>query len=230
MKPTAVFSLLLGVLLIISVSNWVHFWNMQSAKDTETAFQDARFWELNYKIEFLVAVSAIVAAGLVYLGYDSLRSTKEQLKSEMEKEIVELREELTRTKADSDNVSKIVANSKGEVGNQLESLQKLEKKIDEINKKNIVQQGYYVISGLTVVLDTNQEVIQNGKIHFKDLTTTSGDKLPAFTSPPLVIAISEGDSGVDIYRVKPDSFEPYPTHTGIALSSSIKYSVVIIGR
>src|SRR5688572_7869958 len=89
---TIVFVLLVIVLLILSIWNHLIFRNLKSVKEDE--IKDARFWELNYKMDYLVAVAAMGAAVLVFLGYESLQSAKQAAKSEIDKELITIREDI----------------------------------------------------------------------------------------------------------------------------------------
>ena len=90
----AVFILLVIVLLILSVWNHFIFRRLKSAKENE--IKDARFWELNYKMDYLIAVAAMGTAVLIFMGYESLQSAKEAAKSEIDKELSTIREHLIK--------------------------------------------------------------------------------------------------------------------------------------
>jgi hypothetical protein len=44
------------------------------------------------------------------------------------------------------------------------------------------------------------------RLFLKDLTTSQGDKLPDFKSPPVIIAITDSKFQVDVYNVSTESF------------------------
>jgi hypothetical protein len=231
-----IFVLLVIVLLILSVWNYIIFRKLKSVKEDE--IRDARFWELNYKMDYLIAVAAMGAAVLVFLGYESLQSAKEAAKSEIEKELSTIREDLIKAETTSqslkllsDSIRDGVAMSGTQIDNQLRALNELNKKIRLINSKNIVQQGFYVVRGLK--LPANHEAKPgSNRIYFKDLITDKGDKLPEFGNPPLVIPISQSNWGMNIYNIKQDSFEAYygAESIGDDIPEIFQYSVVIIGE
>src|SRR5688572_10287917 len=88
----AAFVFLVIVLLILSVWNYFTYRNLKSVKPEE--IKHARFWELNYKMDYLVAVATMGAAVLVFLGYESLQSAKDTAKFEIEKELAVIRQDL----------------------------------------------------------------------------------------------------------------------------------------
>ena len=183
----AVFILLVIVLLILSVWNHFIFRRLKSAKENE--IKDARFWELNYKMDYLIAVAAMGTAVLIFMGYESLQSAKEAAKSEIDKELSTIREDLIKAETTnqslkllSDSIRDGVAISGTQINNQLKALNELNRKIKLINSKNIVQQGFYVVRGLNLAPDHEAKPGSN-KIYFKNLITDKGDKLPEFATP-----------------------------------------------
>ncbi|MBX2895988.1 MAG: hypothetical protein KF763_11130 [Cyclobacteriaceae bacterium] len=232
----ALFILLITVLLILSIWNHLIFRKMKSVKEDE--IKDARFWELNYKMDYLVAVAAMGAAVLVFLGYESLQSAKEAAKSEIDKELIMIREDLTEAQAknqslklSSDSIKDNVAFTGTQIDSQIKALNELSIKIKLINSRSIVQQGFYVVRGLKLPFDHESKPGSN-KIYFKNLITDKGGKLPEFSNPPLVIPISQSNWEMNIFNIKQDSFEAYWGGATInaVFPETLEYSVVIIGE
>lgn len=234
----ALIILLLLALTILSTWNFVAFQRLKSKEDSEPTMRDARYWELNYKLDFIISVTVLGAAVFGYLGYDSIENTKTTLRSELSRDLILINEDIDNSKkylsalqASMDSVNAVIGVSGGEIKQQIQSLAKLDAKINAINSRNILQQEFYVVNSLRLILNEKFETISSNKFVFQDLTTESGDKLPKFKKPPLVIAVSRSDISVEIFRTGMESFEAYWGSSGIDdIPREIEFSVVILGK
>lgn len=132
--------------------------------DEELSISEKRYYELNNKIQLIIVVASIIILAGTFLGVDSRISFEKEMK------------------------------------NKTDTLNKYIKKIYDI-KQSLIQLQYdysfnvrtYMVSNIQIpknVIETNR-TRTNGKpqkvrIYFKDLRTTEGDSLPAFTKPPFI--------------------------------------------
>ena len=239
--------LLVLALLTLAIWNFLTFKKLRKEKDGEDDLKNARYWELHYKMDYLVAVVFMGASVLAFLGFESIQGAKETVKIEIDKELITIKDDISRTegvlkelKIISDSVRQGVSVSDQQISSQLSALADLQRKIYAINAKNIVQQEFYVVRGLKLQSDHDLRPGEN-RVYFKTLKTDSGDKLPEFTNTPLVIPISEKNFAIDIFNITNDSFEVwwgnFVPPSGVTadmdnpfVKQDIPYSIVIIGR
>jgi hypothetical protein len=235
------FGLLVIALLILSVWNFIIFRRLKSS-ETDKKLDDPRYWELKYRMDYLVAITAMGLTVIAFFGYESLQSAKEAVKSEIEVELATIRKDVGNTEkvladlnlfSDSirDDVSASGAKMRDQINRQVATLKELERKIRSINNRNIVQQEFYVVRSLKLPINHETKPGSN-RVFFKDMITDKGDKLPDFENPPLVIPISQSTMTINIFNIKTDSFEAYwgGESIGSAIPEVVEYSVVIIGE
>jgi predicted phage tail protein len=221
---------------------------------------DAKYYELKYKYEFVVAVISVIVTAVAVVGYNSIQSVEAALKNDFTEKVDSTNKNIERSKIETDLLRKSfedslkqnLLNTKDELSSvnknsnavnqkmketesslqhyntllgalaqkQLEieirnrnsdtMLNIVANKIEEINSKNILKQNFYIVDSLyyslsvmeTAKTDTDSFV----KYYFKDLTTTIGDKLPKFKSPPFIIVTSPNSSGATVREVTSDYF------------------------
>lgn len=236
-----VFGFLVFALLILAIWNFVIFHRLKSVTG-DNKIEEPRYWELKYRMDYLVAVAAMGIAVLAFYGYQSFQSAREAVRSEIDLELRTIREDVNKTeqivrnlKSFSDSIRESVSVSgkkmDDQINHQLAVLKVLERKIRVINNRNIVQQEFYVVRSLK--LPVNHELKPgSNRVYYKDLITDKGDKLPEFANPPLVIPISQSTTEINIFNIKADSFEAYwgGASIGSVLPEVVEYSVVIIGE
>jgi hypothetical protein len=235
------FGFLVFALLILAVWNFVDFHRLKSATGSNK-IEEPRYWELKYRMDYLVAVAAMGLAVLAFYGYQSFQSAKQAVKLEIDAELGRIREDVNNTEkvvqslnsfSDSirDDVSTSGARMNDQINHQVATLSQLEQKIRKINSRNIVQQEFYVVRSLK--LSTNHETKPgSNKVYYKDLITDKEEKLPVFSNPPLVIPISQSNTTINLFNIRADSFEAYLGGVSISgdIPEVIEYSVVIIGE
>lgn len=234
------FGFLLFALLTLAVWNFLIFHRLKSVTGVNK-IEEPRYWELKYRMDYLVAVAAMGVAVLAFYGYQSFQSAKEAVKTEINADLQTIREDVSKTenivrglKSFSDSIRDNVSTSGVKMNEQIShnqvALKKLEQKIGEINSRNIVQQEFYVVRSLKLSAD-HEKVPGSNKVYYKDLITDKGDKLPEFSNPPLVIPITQSTTEINIFNIKTDSFEAYWGGASIGVDPGpFVYSVVIIGE
>lgn len=209
------------LLIIITATMVIYFvWNFLNNQSNphQRNTDDIRYFELKSKYEFLVSAVTLFTVVFVYLGI----STKENLENEFREKLnnelkpsidsiknAKIEYEIFKTEVNkeistykdviSGSVQKIndMSSTQNEIYKRsLQSskgLKMAENKINTISNMNILKKEFYIIDNLKI----SNSVFSKGmteKIFFKDLITTSGDKLPQFEYEPVVI-VSNLDGG-----------------------------------
>jgi len=237
-------------ILIISVIALIVFniWNLFSlnklrtnSNNTEKEMNDSKYYEIKYKVEFLIAFFTVMVALVGFLGYTSYQKIKDEIKSEFDKEVVSIKEKLknaeneinskdslfnnlvNKTKGVSTDISAFESNIK----NQWKNLLLLENKIDVINNKNIIKQNYYIVPEISYKYDKNKTGWE--EIYFRNLITNLNDKLPTFELPPIVIPISGSNVIIEIIDISQESFYA-GFNASYGVIDTVKFSLVIMEK
>jgi hypothetical protein len=128
--------------------------------DEELNISDQRYYELNNKIQLLIAVSSIIILAGTFLGVNSITSFDKEMNNK------------------TDTINKYIK----EIYNTKQSLIQLQYDYS-FNVRT------YMVSNIQIpknVIESTKEERQKVKVYFKDLRTTEGDSLPAFTKPPFI--------------------------------------------
>lgn len=236
--------LLVFVLLVFTIGNFVTLQRLSKSKNqSPDKADDSRYFELKYRVEFIVSIFSVVVGVMAFLGYNSITNAKNEIKSGMEKEVSDIKDEFSRVRTNVDTLNALRANlelkyrviSKGAatsetiIQDHLSRLTLMQKQIDAINSKKIVQQNFIVTKSLTF---RQTEKNPDNVVYFKDIQTLTGERLPNFSSPPLVIPVSEGDKVIDVLNVDSNSFQVfYGSSTGKDPDmNKMEFSLVIIGK
>ncbi|NTW31785.1 MAG: hypothetical protein HGB12_04040 [Bacteroidetes bacterium] len=236
--------IILSILLIFA--GWNFFSTNRLIKNIKSNIKeennDSRYFELKYRIEFIVAIFSVIIVVIGFLGYN----TFENAKKEIHKSIIDKNDSLFKIlskneiklgKFDSGIVKLEGKNAKIDSGllkydskakSLNNSMLNLKNLIEVINSKNILKQNYYIVNSLSINLYNNIK-----KIYFNDLITDMGDKLPIFTSPPIILPIPEINWQVQVNSIKKDYFEVLPGYEigdYEPKDSIVKFSVLIIQK
>jgi len=213
------------ILLLILISvitfgiwNWSNLRGLKNHSSRRTAnLDDAKYWELKSKQEFLVAVVTIVTAVIAFLGYNSKKDIESNIKTSMRASIdsvkIGLESELKPMSSKVDTFKSSLSNAEGSIKDAENKIKSYQQKINELNKQsealkyiasNSKNQADEVLKRISeinknnvlkqqvyicrVVYDTSNTDQQH--FNFQTLTTILGDKLPKFKAKPIVIAIS----------------------------------------
>jgi len=212
---------LLIILISFSVWNLVTLRNIKRYNYSKVNLSDDHYYELKYKLEYLTTIVIVVLSVGGYFGYhwfedikiDAAKNLANKTKvTEQKFDSINFKLNVTdykvndfndkiieyqsKAKSISDNQNKLVADQniiRNSLTMSKDSLTGLSNKIDKINSKNILKQNFYVVRDIQYVLDKTD----GNKFFFKDLITTTGDKLPQFEKIPFV-SISTGD-GIELW-------------------------------
>ncbi|NOU19260.1 MAG: hypothetical protein HOO91_17015 [Bacteroidales bacterium] len=233
----------LVALSVFSIWNILSLRELKSKKTSENKeLNDSKYFELKYKMEFLVAIFSVIVALAGILGYNSLENAKREIKTELNKELLPVESRIKNTERnirDKDSIVSTLEVKTVSISNNLSSfdsevkknntnLNSLKNKIDIINSKNIIKQNFYIVNSIKFRFNENDTTMK--KFYFADLKTNLGDKLPAFDTSPLVIPVSESNAMVKIWKITNETFEVGCNEFYGNIIDTIKFSIVIIKK
>lgn len=211
------------ILILIGIATLIYnVWNtIVLKKFFKTSFRreqinDQKYWELKYKIQSLVTIFLVIVGVVGYLGISTIDDVKKTVVKEIKPQldstmmaVDSLRDSLKTysllmedLKSNSQQVTSSLKISKNDV-------QSLINTINAINKKNKIQAPVYVVNNIRI--DTQIDFGDpKATIYFKDLITSSGDKLPSFTKPPTVV-VAANRANFYATSITPESFRIYQT-------------------
>jgi len=169
------------------------------------ALDDEKYFELKYKLEFLTASFWVMVAIGGLLGYNTLKDAKEEVKTEFSNELEALTDQLEKVKEEIGSNDSTAKNLRKEFPELEKLVSQLQARIKLINSKNILKQNYYVVRYIDKP-DWKKDVFM---VFFKDLKTSSGDRLPKFVSSPVVMVSANAGSLPTITNITKESFEMY---------------------
>ncbi len=212
MKTWTIIIALIGIILSVFT-----IWAIVTFKNNKQKESEATYYELKYKIQFLVAMFISFSGIAALLGYNSYEDAVDRIENSLKERIDnELGERLTRTELRIESVDSLIATAELAISErdstikilkyQSNSIQKIastiEQKINAINQKNILRQNYYVVSDLPL-----PESYSWREYPFSDLITTTGQKLPTFESTPLVLLVPDNYLLMEVMNTTKESFK-----------------------
>lgn len=230
----AIFSLI--CLFLWNGFNFRSLKQMSLSKDKE--LNDAKYWELKYKYEFLIAIVGLITVTAGFLGYNSLQSIETAVRNDFNKKVDSVKNTLQNTYSDvnsrllaaKDSVTNIdsrVKNSQSQLQRSVnilailkkqqfelkeggyqskKSLSELSGQIDSINTKNKIKREFYLIPNIPFKGELQLHDTQV-KIKFSELRTISGDRLPIFKKPPIVLSALSNTTEFKISSIDNEGFE-----------------------
>lgn len=201
-------------LLILNIWNLITLNHLNKNLDkTDNQLNDSKYFELKYKSEFIIAVFSIIIAVGGLLGYNTLKSAKNEIKSNLISKTKSIDSTLNQTakrieKKDS-ILEKIILKQKlinesiplndEKIRNQENRINSIQNTINELNENNKIKQSFYLIKSIKLIED--EQIF-----YFKDLRTTIDDRLPKFSKIPFIIPISEKFHIVDVFDITLEGF------------------------
>jgi hypothetical protein len=230
MSTTSTIILLFLIVLIgFNIWNTVTLKRLLSRPLKNDQLNDKSYWELKYKMQYMVTVFSVLIAIAAYLGYNTIDDVKESVRKEfqgkldstkanmilIDSQIRNSKIEFDTKVANTDSVLNSYQNMLLGLSNRTESVKKsislsdkdlntFKNRIAEINSKNIIQQNIYIIDNLEYTFGTEWEY---KKYYFKDFITNTGQKLPNFKKNPFILPVSNQGYTFSINKVTTESFE-----------------------
>lgn len=142
---------------------------------------DDKYYELKNKQDYIIAVSAIIISSFGIFGMKTIEDGKNEIRNEYQAE----KESLLNLKKASEALT-IELNSKKE------ELAGIQKNVESLLKKNIIQQAIYIVGGIRM-----KDYPGNSKdgyylVSYKGLKTISGERIPNFSVPPVIFVSGIG--------------------------------------
>ncbi len=219
------------LLFIIAVIGF-NIWNLFSLRTLlkkplrNDQLNDKNYWELKYKMQYMITIFSVILAVATYLGFNTLEDAKETVRKGFQSKLDSIENKMKaidskinsstsnfdskistndsslRTLADMlygvKSKTNLVQSSLSESSNQLDTFRK---RFNELVQKNI----YISFTDYTEKDATTDDASKT--VMFSELKTTFGDKLPTFSKPPLIIATSNEGVMFQVSKVTTTSFK-----------------------
>lgn len=224
--------LFLIALIIFNVWNAISLKQLIKRPLKNDQLNDKNYWELKYKMQYMVTVFSVILAIIAFIGYNTVDNVKDSVRKEFQEELdstkttlLQIKEQIQDSKSDFEtrvantdsmlnhyrdmllglsNRTDVVKKSISVSDNELS---RFKQKISEINSKNIIQQNIYIVDNIEYkVVDINEQD-PTKQIVFSGLSTISGDKLPLFKKPPFILVVSNDGSAYTVRNVTTSSFD-----------------------
>lgn len=215
------------VIIIFNIWNAVNLYSIKSKPARHDALNDSKYWELKFKIQFLVASFSVVLALVAFLGYNTLDNIKDSISENIKLKLDSTKltiENLDKKQqyidgkmntADAQitkyqNIILGLSNKQLSVKEALNlsstGLSELKERINEINSKNILQQNIYIVD--EIGMDVSKLPDDMSKtFSFSSLVSISGDKIPPLKKPPFILAISNQNCDFRVSAVTNSTFK-----------------------
>lgn len=216
------------ILSVISLNLWnaYNIHKMIKRPLLNNELNDKKYWELKYKMQYMLSVFVVLVSVAGYLGYNSLTSIEDRLSAQLNvatdslkkqsESLIERYKKLATLSLTTDStlgiaekrilgLDKMNTNLNKALIVTSDSLTKIKRNIALINEKNSIQQNVYIIDNVIFGDPSNDG--KWPKFYFKDLTTVVGQKLPEFKKPPIITAASMNGSDAAVRNVTFESFE-----------------------
>jgi hypothetical protein len=191
---------------------------------------DKNYYELKYQIQYYGTIFTVIVAVLALFGYNQYDTINNKIKSDVLEKVNPIIDSLSKQLDSSKmsvgllkynyqellkdygvlkslqvGVSNDLGKSKDSVVSFYKLLDNLKTSYDEIKNKDIVQQNIYVVGNLDY--NPNKEGVLISR--FKDLKTISGNKLPIFRNPPIVLTFTTSSEQLLLCQVDKEKFTAY---------------------
>lgn len=208
--------LIIIISTVATISFLFSFWTFRAVKKHLNSFKkgykhfssltDEKYFELKARQEYIIYSSILVFSVITFLGINSINDLKQSMSKELE---------IERRKLDSlnkDALNKYFGlNKKGDafsssVDSALTDLDKLNRRMYSLSKKDILNQNIYIVDPINLS-SYKLESDEYRTIKFEDLNTISGVKLPKFKAPPSIIGFSSTEAWLIVKDVTSESFK-----------------------
>jgi hypothetical protein len=231
-------------LIVLSVWNLISLNELKKYNRSYRELKDDRYYELKYKGEYLTTIVVVVLSVGTFLGYRWFEEIKENASENLKAktEVYENRFDSLRSKIDLINGTleqyKTMVDEYMASINEFDTKQKnierkaqvsdinliqLKDRIEAINNENIIKQDLYIVDNLKFAITDSS---WRATFYYKDLTTISGDKLPSFSQPPVLLTIPKNATGLTTIYIGKDSFEVDAGMT-MGLVDTCKFGIMI---
>ena len=213
--------------IIFNVWNSLNLYSLKKRPIRNDQLNDSKYWELKYKIQFLVSAFSAIVVIAAFLGYNTIDNIRDSLSNEINQKLdstktavimlsekqKEIDEKVSNTGSQILKYQDIIlglsnkqATVKESIKLSANDLENLKGKITEINSKNILQQNIFIVD--TIQFDIpNMGSDFSKTLKFSELITISGDRIPSLKNPPFILPISNQDCEFHVNEVTNTSFK-----------------------
>jgi hypothetical protein len=214
------------VIIIFNIWNALTLYFIKKRPSRNDELNDAKYWELKFKIQFLVAAFSAIVAIAAFLGYNTLDNVRDGISKEINLKLDSTKSSIAKLDDKQKEIDDKVANTDEQISKYQDiilglsnkqasvkesiklsksNLDGLKERITEINSKNILQQNIYIVD--TIQFDISKLTDEHAAtFKYSDLVTISGDKIPPLKNPPYILPISNQDCEFHINQVTNSSF------------------------
>ena len=188
---------------------------------------DAKFFELKSRQDYIVAASALIFAVISFIGYGSITDIKSDLKKQFADETKRMDSSYNAQKAKLDTMAgvadetnrtfsglKIVGKDlKDSMRSALSLVSFLKNRVGQISKKDVIRQNLFIVDALRVGDFPDVQVKGFGEfkyVAFNKLTTISGQKLPVFSEAPSIVVFSRDGAMLTVKNLTNEGFSITP--------------------
>jgi hypothetical protein len=175
-----------------------------------SSLTDEKYYELKSRQEYIISSLAVILGIIGFLGFSSITDIKNEMTRQLEAEKHKLEELDSHAKQNYIGLDSMRSSYGDSVKEALHLVSALKNRVSQISTKDIVRQNIYIIDPLIMgkfPIDKTDPNHMFRVVHFKDLATISGQKLPTFNMPPSLIAFSTTHASLLIKDVTKESFE-----------------------
>jgi hypothetical protein len=200
-------------LIIINIKTLFRVTREESS-DNRDIINDARYYELNNKIQLLTVVSSIIILIGGFLGYNSIDSIRGDIEEEMEVKLDEYVNKLkgydtimykyngliSSLEKERDTTFLSLINTKSETEGTKKDLIKLQKDY-RLNAKT------FFVKDVKINQGSFTDKIQTSRIYFKDLRELNSSLPEVFIKEPFITVVGIGDGLLTIREITREYFE-----------------------
>ena len=205
---------------IIIYSLWNFISNRKEISPAKLS-NDIRYYELKSKYEFLVAITAFLLAFGTFYGISTKKDLEKSLRADFTEKLDSIQEQSANLKSKlgllNVTTDKKVEQTDKTLNAYYDALLKSQAKqgtidkkfteyagrIDSLRLKNLLKRNFYLVDN--IVFNYDEYLKGSGgsskTIYFNTIITSLGDRLPTFSKPPIVIALSDDGYGFIITRI-----------------------------
>lgn len=227
-------------LIIIFVWNLRQYANFKSRSLAKTEeISDARYFELKYKQEFILAIFTVITVTASLLGYNSITTIRTALQQSINDSLKAPLQKLDSFKTALDDANQIISDFENRQAGVNSNLSQAELKIkhtqslaERLSSNKILKQEIHIVKDLKFSPFIGPDWAPEKTIYyFKDLKNTLGEPLPKFSQPPIILPTTNASATVMAYNITTTSFNlgSYTTDTlGVDTKDySVKISLLI---
>lgn len=221
------FIILIAFLLVVGIWQLITLKTLQKKSTWKENLNDAKYYELKYHVQMLTSIFPIILFILGLVGYKELKSLPDTIHDEVslsiKPEIDNLSKELEILKkkhedliSSYNNLASKEQNVRSGLSNSSLSLDMLKGQLDDvqqqasvIGQKDIVKQNIYVVNNLEFRYKkmTEPEIYDYVSYNFSNMITISGNRLPKFKKPPIILPINNTGDDYTICSVNSNGFK-----------------------